>query len=92
MVVVFDNVSFFGSNIPNELEQVMSYTDKYIDESFENEDQKNAYHLGVQNTLSILRQILDYELEQKSVTFYYPDTDTREEMSFEELVAWMRDL
>ncbi len=92
MVANFDNVSFVGYNIPNELEQVMSSANMKIDASFDNDDQRKAYYLGVQNTVSILRQMLDCDLEANCIVFYYPSADTGKQMSAKELAEYINNL
>lgn len=88
----FDDVMFWGSNIPKEVEYVMSSVNKNIDASFENDEQREAYHLGVQNTLAALKHLLDDGVRSDSITFYYPDTYTSEEMSAEEVIEWLESL
>lgn len=89
---VINNITFWGCNIPNELRQVIESTYESTDASFENDDQRKAYHLGVENTLSLLKQLLDEDNKNNSVTFYYPKTETAEEMSIEEIIEWLKTL
>ena len=83
---------FIGSNIPNELERAMNSANMKIDASFDNDDQRKAYYLGVQNTVSILRQMLDYDMEDNCVVFYHPSMYTSKEMSVEEVAEWINSL
>ena len=93
MIIDFDNdVTFWGMNIPNEVEKVINSANESVDASFENEDQKRAYHLGVENTISVLKQLLDEGVSRDNITFYYPNTDTTEEMSVDEINEWLSEL
>lgn len=76
-----DDIQFWGCNIPNEVKMVIDSANESVDKSFDNEDQKQAYHLGVENTLSVLKQLLDEGLSRDSITFYYPNATTTEEMN-----------
>lgn len=87
-----DDVQFWGCNIPNEVKAVIDSANESIDKSFNNEDQKRAYHLGVENTLSVLKQLLDEGLRRDSITFYYPNTTTTEEMDIESINQWLETL
>ena len=42
-----DDIQFWGCNIPNEVKMVIDSANESVDKSFDNEDQKQAYHLGV---------------------------------------------
>lgn len=88
----FDDVTFWGSNIPNEVKQVIESVNKSVDASFENDDQRKAYHLGVENTLSVLKQLLDEGVRRDNITFYYPKTETSEEMTTNEIKEWLETL
>lgn len=93
MIIDFDDdVTFWGMNIPNEVEKVIKSVNKSIDDSFESEDQKKAYHLGVENTISVLKQLLNECVSRDNITFYYPNTDTTEEMSLDEISKWLSEL
>lgn len=87
-----DGVTFWGMNIPNEVEKVINTASESIDESFENEDQKRAYHLVVENTISVLKQLLDEGVSRDNITFYYPHAETTEEMSVDEINKWLSEL
>jgi hypothetical protein len=88
----FDDITFWGSNIPKEVEHMLNYVNESVDASFENNDQRKAYHLGIQNTLSALKQLLDDSVRSDTILFYYPDTYTSEEMSAEEVIEWLESL
>ena len=60
--------------------------------SFENDDQRKAYHLGVENTLSVLKQLLDQGVRRDNITFYYPKAETSEEMTKDEIAEWLETL
>lgn len=81
-----------GCNIPNEVKMVIDSANESVDKSFDNEDQKQAYHLGVENTLSVLKQLLDEGLSRNSITFYYPNATTTEEMDIEDINQWLETL
>ena len=87
-----DDVQFWGCNIPNGVKAVIDSANESIDKSFNNEDQKRAYHLGVENTLSVLKQLLDEGLRRDSITFYYPNATTTEEMDIESINQWLETL
>ena len=93
MIIDFDDdITFWGMNIPNEVKKVINSANKSIDASFESEDQKRAYHLGVENTISVLKQLLDEGVSRDNITFYYPNTNTTEEMSVDEINKWLSEL
>lgn len=71
---------------------VIDSANESVDKSFDNEDQKQAYHLGVENTLSVLKQLLDEGLSRNSITFYYPNATTTEEMDIEDINQWLETL
>ena len=87
-----DDIQFWGCNIPNEVKMVIDSANESVDKSFDNEDQKQAYHLGVENTLSVLKQLLDEGLSRDSITFYYPNAATTEEMDIEDINQWLETL
>ena len=86
MFVDFEDISFWASNIPKEVEQCISQVNDKVDKSFDTEEQKQAYHLGVDNTLSILKQLLDEGTNRNNITFYYPSVDVTEEMTAHEFL------
>lgn len=87
-----DDIQFWGCNILNEVKMVIDSANESVDKSFDNEDQKQAYHLGVENTLSVLKQLLDEGLSRDSITFYYPNATTAEEMDIEDINKWLKTL
>ena len=87
-----DDIQFWGCNIQNEVKMVIDSANESVDKSFDNEDQKQAYHLGVENTLSVLKQLLDEGLSRNSITFYYPNATTTEEMDIEDINQWLETL
>lgn len=88
----FEDVTFWGSNIPNEVEYMISSVNESVDASFDNDEQREAYHLGVKNTLSALKHLLDEGVRSDSITFYYPNAETSEEMLPEEIIEWLNSL
>ncbi len=86
MFVDFEDISFWASNIPKELEENISKTNEEIDKSFDTEDQKKAYHLGVDNTILFLKQLLDIGTNRNNITFYCPNVDVTEEMNADEVI------
>lgn len=92
MFTDFDDITFWGSNIPNEVKQVIESANESVDASFENDDQRKAYHLGVENTLSVLKQLLDQGVRRNNITFYYPKAETSEEMTTDEIIEWLETL
>lgn len=87
-----DDIQFWGCNIPNEVKEVMDTVNESVDKSFDNKHQKRAYHLGVENTLSVLKQLLDEVLSRDSITFYYPNATTTEEMDIDDINKWLKTL
>lgn len=89
MSLSFEDITFWGSNIPNELDFIMKAMNEKIIKSFPTKDVGDAYLLGVKNTISILRQYLNDSITNDSITFYYPEAVTTEEMSEEEICNWL---
>ena len=87
-----EEITFLATNIPKELENITNSVSKNIDESFETNDQRQAYNLGVQNTLSILKQLLNNGRENNVVVFYCPDVEIAEEMDIEEVIEYVSKL
>lgn len=85
----FEDITFWGSNIPNELDFIMKTMNEKILESFPSDELKKAYLLGVNNTIDILEQHLRSSITNDSITFYYPEATTTEEMSEEEICNWL---
>lgn len=86
MFVDFEDISFWASNIPKEVEHCINQVNDKVDKSFDTKEQKQAYHLGVDNTLSILKQLLDEGTNRNNITFYYPNIDVTEEMTAHEFL------
>lgn len=86
MFVDFEDISFWASNIPKELEENISKANEEVDKSFDTEDQRKAYHLGVNNTISFLKQLLDIATNRNNITFYYQNIDVTEEMTAHEFL------
>lgn len=85
MIVNFEDITFWASNIPKEVEQCIGQVNE-VYKSFNTEEQKQAYHMGVDSTLSILKQLLDEKISKNFITFYCPNVDITEEMTAEEVM------
>ena len=85
MIRDFYDITFWGTNIPKNVENMM----KAAPISFDSSEQEAAYNLGVQNTLSALKSFLDECVDNESITFYCPDVDIDEEMSLDDVAAWL---
>ena len=92
MFVDFEDITFWASNIPKEVEEYITKANEEVDKSFETEDQRQAYHLGVDNTLSFLKQLLDIGTRKNSITFYCPSVDVTEEMTADEVIELVSNL
>lgn len=92
MITDIEDINFFGSNIPKEVECIINQVNISVDMSFDNDEQRKAYHFGIKNTLSVLQSLLDDSLRDNCLIFYYPKTQTCEEMSIEEIVEWLKTL
>lgn len=88
----YNNITFWGINFPEELENIMKNANATISESFEEDTLYKAYLLGVNNTIAVLKQLLDSELNKDSIVFYYPNADVEEEMTLDEIVEWASQL
>lgn len=88
-MTIFEDIIFYGSNIPNELDFIMKTMNEKILETFPTDELKKAYLLGVENTINILKQYLDDSVSNDSIIFYYPEAVTTEEMSEEEICNWL---
>lgn len=86
MFVDFEGISFWASNIPKELEENISKTNEEVDKSFDTEDQKKAYHLGIDNTISFLKRLLDIGTNRNNIMFYCPSVEVTEEMTAQEFL------
>ena len=92
MMCDFDDIHIWGCNIPNEIKSVTDRIEEDIKTSFEDEKQRQIYPLGVDNTLSILKQFLDISTRKNNVILHYPDTETTTELTVEDLVKWAENL
>lgn len=92
MYIDFGDITFWGSNIPSEVKRVINSANESVNKSFDNDEQRKAYSLGVQNTLSVLKQLLDESVRRDNITFYYPKAETTEEMSVDEIMGWLETL
>ena len=88
----FGDVTFCGLNIPKEVKLMLDSVHNSVNASFDNDEQREAYHLGVLNTLSALKQMLDEGVRSNSIVFYYPNAETSEEMLAEEVIKWLNSL
>lgn len=88
----YNYITFWGINIPKSLENVMENANAMLSESFEDDILYKAYLLGVNNTISVLKQMLDSGLNKDSIAFYYPNADVEEEMTLDEVVKWVSGL
>lgn len=69
MVYDIDDITFWGMNIPKEVERLMENTKPCIKESTTEKEFK-AYCLGIENTISIMEQLLQSGNDGESITFY----------------------
>lgn len=76
-----------GDNIPNGIESILKQKDDAITNNMPDEV-KEGYCFGVKTVMSLLRQYLD-NLSEDYVVFYRPDIEEGEEMSLEEVKAWV---
>lgn len=83
-----NDITFWGINIPKEIKMIM---DKIPEEEIKKmpPDVLEGYKLGIENTLSIMEQILDQGVDSESITFYRNDTDITTEMTVEEVLNWL---
>lgn len=83
-----NDITFWGMNIPKEIKVIM---DKITEEEIKKmpPDVLEGYKLGVENTLSIMEQILDQGVDSESIAFYRNDVDTTTEMTVEEVLNWL---
>jgi phenolic acid decarboxylase len=88
----FEDVVFCGSNIPKEVEHIVNSANDSVNASFDNDEQRAAYRLGVLNTLSALKYLLDESVSSDGIIFYYPNAETSEEMSIEDIIEWLNSL
>lgn len=77
-------ISFWGMNIPKVLEKKSNEIDK---QPHMNEKELEIYNLARENTISLLRQLLDMGNNGRSLVFYNPNLsgDYEEEYSVTDL-------
>lgn len=84
----FNDVTFWGMNIPNEIRDIMDRIEE--DATVKMSDtEKQIYKLAVENTLGIMKQILDESIDGESVVFYNPDTEITTELTSDGLLKWL---
>ena len=88
----YNYITFWGINIPKSLKNVMENANNTLSESFDNDELFKAYLLGVNNTISVLKQMLDSGVSKDSIAFYYPNADVEEEMTLDEVIEWVSGL
>lgn len=91
-MVDFDDIQIWGCNISNEVKVVLDSVSDKVKASFENDDQRMAYQIGVDNALSALKYLLQEGLRKNNITIYYPNTDTSTELDAESVVKWAESL
>lgn len=72
MVRDIDDVTFWGMNIPREVEEVVEKT-KAENKDNMTDNEFMCYCLGISNTISIMKQLLDDGEDGESITFYNPN-------------------
>lgn len=91
----YNNITFWATNIPKELENI---AEQFREEIYKHipEESREGYELGVKNTISLLRQILDGAIEdvtnsetEKAVVYYDPDVEIGTEMDIKEVASWV---
>lgn len=83
-----NDITFWGMNIPKEIKTIMNQvTEEEVKKM--PPDILEGYKLGVENTISIMQQILNQGVDSESITFYRNDTDITTEMTVEEVLAWL---
>lgn len=83
-----DDITFWGMNIPQVIENI---SDK-VEQPNMTKEEFQIYKLGVENTISLMKQILDQGLDRESITFYHPNIDSEEEFSSGEIVSLASEL
>lgn len=84
----FNDVTFWGMNIPKEIKDIMDR----IEEDATNkmtDTEKQIYKLAVDNTLGLMKQILDESVDEESVVFYNTDTEITTEFTADGLLKWI---
>lgn len=91
----YNDITFWATNIPKELENI---TEQFKEKIYENipENCRDGYELGVKNTISLLKQILDHSIEdvsnsgtEKAVVYYDPDVEIGTEMDIKEVANFV---
>ena len=61
----YNNITFWATNFPKELENI---TEQFRERIYKNitENRREGYELGVKNTISLFKQILDHLIEDVS--------------------------
>jgi hypothetical protein len=85
MVRDIDDVTFWGMNIPKEAEMFVNKT-KNENKQQMTENEFKAYCLGIENTISIMKQLLDMGEDGESITFYNPEVEVTEEYRGDDIV------
>lgn len=67
-----DDITFWGMNIPKEVEEMVNKT-KVPNRPYMTDGEFQAYCLGIENTISTMKQLLDQGEDGKSITFYNPN-------------------
>ena len=85
-----NDVTFWGANIPNEVERIAKKLEKDCTNGMTNTELK-AYRLGVDNAISFTQQLLndlraDANVGENAIVFYNPTVDGIEEFLAEELL------
>lgn len=82
-----EDVTFWGMNIPKEMEKFMKLIEN---ESIKNmtETELITYKMGVENTISVMKQILDQsdEANTNSITFYHCGIEETEEFLVDDII------
>ncbi len=67
-----DDVTFWGMNIPKKVEKYLEMT-KAGNRANMTDSEYQCYCLGISNTISIMKQLLDEGNDGMSITFYNPN-------------------
>lgn len=70
MDITNDDVQFWGSNIPNEVKQIIESANESVCNSFDNDTQRQAY-LGNYIMPFVLRYFLGQEVTESDRVFYH---------------------
>lgn len=85
-----ESVSFWGFNTEIFKEVLNKEQNKITDNMSDTE--KKSYLLGVENTLSLLKQTFDAGTDDSSLFFYHPDVESVTEFDVYDLQDWMKGL